>query len=130
MKLSLFAALLAVGLAGCATEVGPPSDRTIVELETVRVLEPFASPTREPGHYVVEFGPEVEVRNISCQPEGKAMFRCRFEARTKPFLEEFDDWTPRQEIVVRRRHRWRFLAPASAGGPALRQASDAETASP
>ena len=99
--------VMAIAQAACATVPGAPSHGEVTQLETLRIIEPLASPTGRPAKFIVEFGPEVEVRNLSCLAEGSA-FRCHFQSRTKPFAGEYGEWEARTEIVERVRNQWRF----------------------
>jgi len=86
----------------CALPLTPKA-ADVEGLEWGRTAPP-GNPTRIPGQYVVEFGPEVGIRNLVCEPGPADLYTCRYEMRIKEFGEDFGAWQTRRERLGKTRH--------------------------
>lgn len=86
--------------------VAAPTAAQVQIIELDRVSAPLTSYAKD-GRAYVEFAPDVETRNVACTLEKQSIFKCNYEARTRPAFErEFGPWERRQARLVWRRNCW------------------------
>lgn len=98
-------------IAAMAAAVSAPQLDDIQAIEYVRAAAPYVSQTRD-GRAFVEFGPTVEVRNVSCSRRDERLFDCTYEVREKEFFAtDFASWQPKRQLLAFQDKRWKMFLP-------------------